>query len=33
MRERAEAVGGSLHVTSRRDAGTTVRMVWDDQPG
>lgn len=29
MRERAEAVGGTLQVSSRSGSGTTVRMVWD----
>lgn len=33
MRDRAEAVGGSLHVTSRSGSGTVVRMVWDGGRG
>ncbi len=33
MRERAEAVGGTLHVRSVPGSGTTVRMVWDGVAG
>jgi signal transduction histidine kinase/streptogramin lyase len=30
MRERAESIGGKLHINSQRNEGTIIKVVWDD---